>query len=87
MSILYDKGGSRFAGCLEKFTDYPYIHLDIAGPEIATMMAESVHRSSADAVKEALDNAAGAGCEEVFMVPATAELSEIERLIDIIAAL
>jgi alkanesulfonate monooxygenase SsuD/methylene tetrahydromethanopterin reductase-like flavin-dependent oxidoreductase (luciferase family) len=70
-----------------KLYDYVYDYLDIAGPEIATMMAESVHRSSADAVKEALDNAAGAGCEEVFMVPATAELAEIERLIDIIAAL
>ncbi len=70
-----------------KLYDYVYDYLDIAGPEIATMMAESVHRSSADAVKEALDNAAGAGCEEVFMVPATAELAEIEGLGDIIAAL
>lgn len=70
-----------------KLYDYVYDYLAIAGPEIATMMAESVHRSSADAVKEALDNAAGAGCEEVFMVPATAELAEIERLGDIIAAL
>ena len=69
----------------QKLYDYVYEYLAIAGPEIATMMAESVHRSSADAVLEALDNAEAAGCEELFMVPATAELSEIERLCDLLA--
>ena len=48
------------------------------------MMAESVHRSSADAVKEALDNAEAAGCEELFMVPATAEIAELERLAELL---
>jgi alkanesulfonate monooxygenase SsuD/methylene tetrahydromethanopterin reductase-like flavin-dependent oxidoreductase (luciferase family) len=70
----------------QKLYDYVYEYLDIAGHEIATMMAESVHRSSTDAVKEALDNAEAAGTEEVFMVPATAEIAEIEKLCDIIAS-
>ena len=69
----------------QKLYDYVYEYLAIAGPEIATMMAESVHRSSADAVREALDNAEAAGCEEVFLVPATAEMSEIERLAKLLA--
>lgn len=69
----------------QKLYDYVYAYLAIAGPEIATMMAESVHRSSPDAVSEALDNAAAAGCEEVFVVPATAEIAEIDRLSDLIA--
>ncbi len=69
----------------QKLYDYCYEYLAIAGPEIATMMAESVHRSSADTVREALDNAEAAGCEELFVVPATAELSEIDRLCDVIA--
>ncbi|MEP4148224.1 MAG: LLM class flavin-dependent oxidoreductase [Halioglobus sp.] len=68
-----------------KLYDYVYEYLAIAGPEIATMMAESVHRNSADAVLQALDNAEAAGCEELFMVPATAELVEIERLLDLLA--
>ncbi|MEH6588256.1 MAG: LLM class flavin-dependent oxidoreductase [Halioglobus sp.] len=68
-----------------KLYDYVHEYLAIAGPEIATMMAESVHRSSADAVMQALDNAEAAGCEEVFMVPATAELVEIEALMTILA--
>ncbi|MEZ5504377.1 MAG: hypothetical protein R3E50_17580 [Halioglobus sp.] len=49
------------------------------------MMAESVHRSSADAVLAALDNAESAGCQELFVVPATAELSEVERLSELLA--
>ena len=68
----------------QKLYDYVYEYLAIAGPEIATMMAESVHRSSADAVTAALDNAEAAGCEEVFLVPATAELAEIERLCEVL---
>jgi alkanesulfonate monooxygenase SsuD/methylene tetrahydromethanopterin reductase-like flavin-dependent oxidoreductase (luciferase family) len=64
----------------QKLYDYVYEYLAIAGDEIATMMAESVHRSNADAVLAALDNAEAAGCEEVFMVPATADIAEVERL-------
>ena len=69
----------------QKLYDYIYEYLAIAGPAIATMMAESVNRSSADAVRAAVDNAEAAGCEEVFLVPATAELVEVERLADIVA--
>ncbi len=70
----------------QKLYDYIHEYLAIAGPEIAKMMAESVHRSSPEAVKEALDNAEAAGCEEVFLVPATAELAEIGRISDLLAA-
>lgn len=68
----------------QKLYDYVYDYLAIAGPEIATMMAESVNRSTPDAVRQALDNAEAAGCEELFMVPVTAEIAEVERLIEII---
>jgi alkanesulfonate monooxygenase SsuD/methylene tetrahydromethanopterin reductase-like flavin-dependent oxidoreductase (luciferase family) len=69
----------------QKLYDYVYEYLAIAGPEIATMMAESVHRSSADTVLQALDNAEAAGCEELFMVPATADIAEVERLAELLA--
>jgi hypothetical protein len=36
-------------------------------------------------VREALDNAEAAGCEELFVVPATAELAEVDRLNEILA--
>jgi len=69
----------------QKLYDYVYEYLAIAGPEIATMMAESVHRSSPETVLEALDNAEAAGCEELFVVPATAEIAEVERLSELLA--
>ncbi len=68
----------------QKLYDYVYEYLAINGPQIATMMAESVHRSSPEGVTQALKNAAAAGCEEVFLVPATAEICEIERLSELI---
>ena len=69
----------------QKLYDYVYEYLSISGPEIATMMAESVHRSSADSVLAGLDNAEAAGCEELFMVPATADLCEVELLSELLA--
>ena len=69
----------------QKLYDYVYEYLAIAGADIATMMAQSVHRSTSDAVLAALDNAEAAGCEELFMVPATAELREIERLLELLS--
>ena len=83
----YKMGG--FWYCLaddgqQKLHDYCYNYLLIAGEDIANWMANSVHRSNADAVKEALDNLEAAGCEEAMLSPVTAELCEIDRLVDII---
>ena len=68
-----------------KLYDYCYNYLLIAGEDIATWMAESVHRSNADAVREALDNLENAGCEEAMLSPVTSELAEIDRLAEIVA--
>lgn len=85
----YRMGGFWYTladGGQQNLYDYVYEYLAIAGPEIAKMMADSVHRSNADAVRQGLDNAEAAGCEELFMVPATADISEIDRLSDILSA-
>jgi alkanesulfonate monooxygenase SsuD/methylene tetrahydromethanopterin reductase-like flavin-dependent oxidoreductase (luciferase family) len=68
----------------EKLYDYVYNYLLIAGEDIAKWMADSVHRGNGDAVREALDNLEAAGCEEAMLSPVTAELCEIDRLVDII---
>lgn len=67
-----------------KLYDYVYRYLLIAGEDVANYMADSVHCSSADAVREALDNLEQAGCAEAMLSPVTAELCEIERLADIV---
>jgi alkanesulfonate monooxygenase SsuD/methylene tetrahydromethanopterin reductase-like flavin-dependent oxidoreductase (luciferase family) len=68
----------------KKLYDYVYNYLLIAGEDIARWMADSAKRSGADAVKEALDNIESAGCEEAMLSPVTAELCEIDRLVDIL---
>jgi alkanesulfonate monooxygenase SsuD/methylene tetrahydromethanopterin reductase-like flavin-dependent oxidoreductase (luciferase family) len=68
----------------QKLYDYVYQYLLIAGEDIARWMADAQHRSNADAVREALDNAEAAGCEEAMLSPVTAELAEIDRLVDIL---
>lgn len=88
-SAPYRLGGFWFSlaeDAQARLYDYVYSYLDIAGPEIATAMAESVHRHNADAVREGLDNAEAAGCEELFLVPATADLAEIDRLSELLAS-
>ena len=61
--------------------DYTRVFSDAAG----RAMAKMVTRSTPDAVREALDNLEAAGCEECFLVPATAELAELERAAEIVA--
>ena len=83
----YQMGGFWYTlqdGGAQILYDYVYNYLAIAGPEVAKYMADLAHRSDADAVKEALDNLEAAGCEEIMLSPVTAELSEIDRLVDII---
>ena len=83
----YKLGGFWFTltdGGQQTLYDYVYNYLLIAGEDIARWMAESVHRSNTDAVKEALDNLEAAGCEEAMLSPVTGELSEIDRLVEII---
>ena len=83
----YKLGGCWYSladGGAQSLYDYVYNYLLIAGEDVAKWMADSVHRSSTDAVKEALDNIEAAGCEEAMLSPVTAELCEIDRLVDIL---
>ena len=83
----YHLGGFWYSladGGQQKLHDYVYNYLLIAGKDLANWMAGSVHRSNADAVREALDNLEAAGCAEAMLSPVTAELCEIDRLVDII---
>lgn len=63
-----------------KLADYVYGYLEIAGERGARAAASRMTRSSPEAVRAGLDDMRAAGCEECFLVAATHELSEIERL-------
>ena len=68
----------------EALSAYVYEYLKIAGDALARELAAAMTRHGDDAVLEAMDAMEDAGCDELFMVPATAERAEldgIERLV------
>ncbi len=68
-----------------KLSNYVYDYTRVFGDAAGRMLAKMATRSTPDAVREALDNLASAGCDECFLVPATAELAEIERASEIVS--
>lgn len=62
---------------------YVFDYLKIAGDEIAKLIADTMNTSNEDAVRRALDGIEEKGCDECFLVPATDELVEVERLAEI----
>lgn len=65
--------------------DYVYGYVRMFGDAIASGMAKSCTRHNADAVARALDGLEAEGCEEVFLVPATGELREVDGAAEILA--
>jgi len=51
-----------------------------AGERVATAMAAKLRRSSPEAVLDAIEGIEALGVDEILLVPATAELSEIDRV-------
>lgn len=68
-----------------KLSQYVFDYTCVFGEAAARAMAKVVTRATPDSVREALDNLEAAGCEECFLVPATAELAEVERAAEIVA--
>jgi alkanesulfonate monooxygenase SsuD/methylene tetrahydromethanopterin reductase-like flavin-dependent oxidoreductase (luciferase family) len=68
-----------------KLSDYVYDYTRVFGEAAGRAMAKMVTRATPDAVREALDNLESAGCEECFLVPATAELAEVERAAEVVS--
>ena len=69
----------------QKLRDYVHGYLSIMGDEIANMVADTMTMSDPGAVRAGLDEMRDAGCEECFLVPATSEISEVDRLAELIA--
>jgi alkanesulfonate monooxygenase SsuD/methylene tetrahydromethanopterin reductase-like flavin-dependent oxidoreductase (luciferase family) len=65
----------------QQLKEYVFNYLKVLGDKMATAVADSMTRFNDEAILEGLDNLEAAGCEECFMVPASAEVSEVERLV------
>ena len=70
---------------LAKLRAYVSEYVGYFGEAAARAMAAQMSRATPDAVRQALDDLEAAGCDEVFLVPATAELAEVERAAEILA--
>src|SRR5512145_2474346 len=71
---------------LGKLRRYVHDYVAYFGEAPARAMSSAMDRATPDAVRQSLDDLEAAGCDEVFLVPATAELAEVERAAEIVAA-
>ncbi len=69
----------------DKLRRYAYDYMRIAGEDLARDVARGMTRSTPQAVRDAIGAIEQTGCEELFLVPATAELAEVERLAQLVA--
>ena len=58
---------------------YVYDYLAFLGHDLAELVASTMTRSTPAAVAEGIANLQRAGCDDIYLVPATAELAEVER--------
>jgi alkanesulfonate monooxygenase SsuD/methylene tetrahydromethanopterin reductase-like flavin-dependent oxidoreductase (luciferase family) len=73
------------AGAAERLRDYAYSYLKIFGPGIAGAMADAAAASSPAALREAYQAVEAAGCDELFLVPTTTDVTELDRTRDALA--
>jgi alkanesulfonate monooxygenase SsuD/methylene tetrahydromethanopterin reductase-like flavin-dependent oxidoreductase (luciferase family) len=69
-------------GARDRLREYVYRYLRIFDDGFARQLADSAPVHTADALKEAVDGAAEAGCDEFFLVPTTVDPAELERARD-----
>lgn len=79
---VLDGDDARAAATLEAFARR---YLRIFGEEISRQMAATCRVASADALREVIDGAAEAGCDELVLVPGTVDLDCLHRTAELLA--
>lgn len=69
-----------------RLTAFAERYLAFMGPELATAMAAEVADATPDAVDAVLEGARAAGCDELVLVPASADLRCLDAVTDVVAA-
>jgi len=64
---------------------YVYEYLEVLGKDAARAVAAGMTMSAPDAIRAGIDAIEELGCDELLMVPATADLSEVDRIAELIA--
>jgi alkanesulfonate monooxygenase SsuD/methylene tetrahydromethanopterin reductase-like flavin-dependent oxidoreductase (luciferase family) len=71
-------------GASERLHAYSHRYLAVFGDEMATMMADLCSATSAARVREAVDRLEAAGCDELLLVPTTADPDEVDRIAEVV---
>lgn len=67
---------------VERLRDYAYSYLRIFDEGFAGTVADGLYLNTPDALRNAVDTCASLGCDELFLVPTTTDLAELERTRD-----
>jgi alkanesulfonate monooxygenase SsuD/methylene tetrahydromethanopterin reductase-like flavin-dependent oxidoreductase (luciferase family) len=62
--------------------DYGYSYMKIFGEELAEVMAGMLATSTPEALRQAIRTLEDLGCDELFLVPSTADVTELDRTRD-----
>jgi alkanesulfonate monooxygenase SsuD/methylene tetrahydromethanopterin reductase-like flavin-dependent oxidoreductase (luciferase family) len=68
----------------ERLKQYVFDYLEVLNPAMARAIAKTMTMSTPDAIRAGLDAIEELGCEEFFLVPATADISEVERVSELL---
>ncbi len=63
-----------------RLKDYVFHYMRNLGDDLAKLIAGSMTRHTPDAILESMRAMQALGCEELFMVPATGDIAEVDRL-------
>jgi hypothetical protein len=77
-SIWYALG----PGAEERLRDYVYRYMLVMGSDLASAFASSAVCTTPAELVRSVEAAADAGCDELFLVPTTADITELDRTRD-----
>jgi len=69
-------------GAQERLYDYGYSYMKIFGEEVGTMMAGMLSTSTAESLRQSVSTLESLGCDELFLVPTTTDVTELNRTRD-----
>lgn len=69
-------------GADDRLRSYGYDYMRIFGDEVATAMSSMLTTSTADSLRHAVTTLDGLGCDELFLVPTTTDVRELDRTRD-----
>ncbi len=69
----------------ERLPRYVYDYLKVLNEDLASAISKMMTRCTPDAINQSLDAMEELGCQELFLVPATSDLADIDALSELVA--